>query len=198
MAKQQHTLMNCHEWCSSHVGIDADSSGHRHRVCIWERGCREVTAVHHTRDDGSVPFRLSIICLSVMSMLEDEDWITLKRHGTRRLTELMAPLLFCVWINVQTKERSKLFIWTQLWWFMIRNVCSNGVIIKKKQLTCANWRGRDINMDLVCVCVHAYVCVWERIRALDEACNTICHVFMGGPFLCTLRSTVLWLPFADK
>lgn len=27
------------------------------------------------------------------------------------------------------------------------------------------------------------VCVRERARAPDEACNAICHVFMGGPFL---------------
>lgn len=27
------------------------------------------------------------------------------------------------------------------------------------------------------------VCAWERARAPDEACNAICHVFMGGPFL---------------
>lgn len=48
------------------------------------------------------------------------------------------------------------------------------------------------------VCVLAYVRIWERISVLDEACNSICHVFMGGPFLSSLGSTIFWLPFVDK
>lgn len=31
------------------------------------------------------------------------------------------------------------------------------------------------------------VYVYERIKVLDEARSSICHVFMGGPFLSTLE-----------
>lgn len=33
-------------------------------------------------------------------------------------------------------------------------------------------------------------CPRERRSVLDEACNTICHVFVGGPFLATLSHSL--------
>lgn len=36
----------------------------------------------NVNDDGSLPARLSIICLSTMQILEDADWITVKCFST--------------------------------------------------------------------------------------------------------------------
>ena len=113
---------------------------------------------------------------------------------------------------VNTPSPAAYFI-CKVWNLFLEFMSEKGLVVEKEwkndkydpypdcymMIKCLSWWGNGYkgttklrvtqNQDGFIVCVSECVCLSVCTRedeALDEACNSICHVFMGGPFLSTL------------
>lgn len=157
--------------------------------------------------DGSIS--LITFCLSLKSTWQDLDWEPPKRFPSPSSLNVNVLLKTCWCLTDSDWEcswrRRRLFLhmnkceswrksqtinlhscydclWLKIFTVMKFLSRRNTEVVPSEEAKIFVW----IQSERFMLSMHT----WERTSVLDEACNTICHVFVGGPFLSTLSHSL--------